>query len=410
MAYHRKMMHSFLISNYLAKEIINLKNITKWIPLKRKIKRALINYLVKEQTDFSVPNSFADSIKMLLVNGSSQYKLWLKRAIALDDVQTYLKRVNKFTQGSAKQFRSLPDIIEPYTPAEEEYDYGDITGYAYEGIELPSNNNIPEPTPGIYSKFILKDNIGLDVNKNSKNGYGNLYRDSSSHYEENSERLNIVTDLSKQKREINFKDITDIALTTLAYLSFGMFTLQVLMCIVMTKEDERNVMMLPFEVTESTDPIDEIEEIRRRKRSIEQNHSFAKIIDLSKFILISVEHISSLGRSSTISNETNIFCNLFSKLKLSLYQKSWISLAMFQNTSLWVKLITSATGMFSTQEGYDMAKTFYDKHNGQFGSAQHLIERSLRNIKEEVRWSEQNLPVIEQWIDNFLTHTQKTNA
>ncbi|XP_070070462.1 uncharacterized protein [Drosophila takahashii] len=233
MAYHRKMMHSFLISNYLAKEIINLKNITKWIPLKRKIKRALINYLVKEQTDFSVPNSFADSIKMLLVNGSSQYKLWLKRAIALDDVQTYLKRVNKFTQGSAKQFRSLPDIIEPYTPAEEEYDYGDITGYAYEGIELPSNNNIPEPTPGIYSKFILKDNIGLDVNKNSKNGYGNLYRDSSSHYEENSERLNIVTDLSKQKREINFKDITDIALTTLAYLSFGMFTLQVLMCIVM---------------------------------------------------------------------------------------------------------------------------------------------------------------------------------
>jgi len=66
--------------------------------------------------------------------------------------------------------------------------------------------------------------------------------------------------------------------------------------------------------------------------------------------------------------------------------------------------------MFSTQEGYDMAKSFYDKHNGQFGVAQHLVERSLRNIKEEVHWSELNLPVIEDWIDNFLSHTQNTNG
>lgn len=34
-------------------------------------------------------------------------------------------------------------------------------------------------------------------------------------------------------REIGLKDITDIALTTLAFLSFGMFILQVLMCITM---------------------------------------------------------------------------------------------------------------------------------------------------------------------------------
>jgi len=35
--------------------------------------------------------------------------------------------------------------------------------------------------------------------------------------------------------------------------------------------------MLPSEVTESTDPIDETEEIRRRKRSIEQNHTFKEV-------------------------------------------------------------------------------------------------------------------------------------
>ncbi|XP_052855315.1 aminopeptidase N [Drosophila gunungcola] len=83
----------------------------------------------------------------------------------------------------------------------------------------------------------------------------------------------------------------------------------------------------------------------------------------------------------------------------------------FENkTNLWGKLITSATGTLSTHDGYEMAKTFYNKHNGQFGSAQHLIERSLRNIKEEVHWSEQNFPVIEQWLDKFLSDNKLTTT
>ncbi|XP_043064421.1 aminopeptidase N isoform X2 [Drosophila ficusphila] len=84
---------------------------------------------------------------------------------------------------------------------------------------------------------------------------------------------------------------------------------------------------------------------------------------------------------------------------------------MFKNsTNLWNKLITSATGKFTTQEGYDTAKSFYNNHYGQFGRAQHIIERSLRNMKEEIQWSEQNLPVIEQWIDNYLSSTQFSNT
>lgn len=37
----------------------------------------------------------------------------------------------------------------------------------------------------------------------------------------------------KGSKEMGLKDFFDIALTTLAFLSFGMFTLQVLMCITM---------------------------------------------------------------------------------------------------------------------------------------------------------------------------------
>ncbi|XP_033241603.1 aminopeptidase N isoform X1 [Drosophila pseudoobscura] len=87
--------------------------------------------------------------------------------------------------------------------------------------------------------------------------------------------------------------------------------------------------------------------------------------------------------------------------------KNWTFIRQrFQTkTNLWDKLISSATGMFATQKGYNMVKDFYDQHLGQFGSAQHIIEKSLRNIKEEAQWSDQNLPVIEKWLETFLSNT-----
>lgn len=75
----------------------------------------------------------------------------------------------------------------------------------------------------------------------------------------------------------------------------------------------------------------------------------------------------------------------------------------FENkTNLWDNLISSATGVFTTQEGYDMVSQLYVQRQGEFGSAEHIIEKSLRNIKEETKWSDENLPVIEKWLDNFL--------
>lgn len=42
-----------------------------------------------------------------------------------------------------------------------------------------------------------------------------------------------VSDEKSSSKEMTLRDIFDIALTTLAFLSFGMFLLQVLMCITM---------------------------------------------------------------------------------------------------------------------------------------------------------------------------------
>lgn len=76
----------------------------------------------------------------------------------------------------------------------------------------------------------------------------------------------------------------------------------------------------------------------------------------------------------------------------------------FENkTNLWDNLISSATGSFTTQEGYDMVSELYVTRQGEFGSAEHIIEKSLKNIKEETKWSNQNLPIMAKWLDGFVS-------
>lgn len=63
-------------------------------------------------------------------------------------------------------------------------------------------------------------------------GYGGGY-ESSVHYEPPSTTHHHVYE--KPSKALGLKDLFDIALTTLAFLSFGLFILQVLMCITMTR-------------------------------------------------------------------------------------------------------------------------------------------------------------------------------
>ncbi|XP_022825011.1 aminopeptidase N [Spodoptera litura] len=71
-------------------------------------------------------------------------------------------------------------------------------------------------------------------------------------------------------------------------------------------------------------------------------------------------------------------------------------------TNLWDNLITSATSQFTTEEGLELVSQLYVTHQGQFASAEHIIEKSMRNIREEAKWSAENLPVIEAWLDKYL--------
>lgn len=56
-----------------------------------------------------------------------------------------------------------------------------------------------------------------------------------------------------------------------------------------------------------------------------------------------------------------------------------------------------------------MVSKLYVQRQGEFGTAQHIIEKSLKNIKEETKWSQENLPIIEKWLDNFLSQHKSSD-
>lgn len=49
-----------------------------------------------------------------------------------------------------------------------------------------------------------------------------------------------------------------------------------------------------------------------------------------------------------------------------------------------------------------MVSELYVEKQGDFGTAEFIVERALKNIKEETKWSDENLPIIEAWLDQYL--------
>lgn len=96
---------------------------------------------------------------------------------------------------------------------------------------------------------------------------------------------------------MGLKDLFDIALTTLAFLSFGMFILQVIMCVTMvvsgnfkqlvkvfikiphlqTKSSNTNsLVMMPMEEVDPGTP--DVEEVGRSRRSLPSGSSLTQVI------------------------------------------------------------------------------------------------------------------------------------
>nr|CAD7424699.1 unnamed protein product [Timema monikensis] len=102
---------------------------------------------------------------------------------------------------------------------------------------------------------------------------------------------------------------------------------------------------------------------------------------------------------SMLTGGSNGYITLFKFLT-----KNWdvLKLRFEEKPHMWEYLISCATSVFKTQEGYDMVSELYVARQGEFGTAESIMENSLKTIKEEARWSEENLPEMEAWLDNKL--------
>ncbi|XP_034665511.1 uncharacterized protein LOC117899540 [Drosophila subobscura] len=213
--------------------------------------------------------------------------------------------------------------------ADDSIDYGDLTGYALKGAYSLSNYR---PNAGILSSEAATDTFGSQIKQISKTGYENSYEDNNAH-EVRLEGPNAITDTSKQKLDISLKDITEIALTALAFFSFGMFTLQVLMCIAMSNEEGSNLMMLPVEATDTSDINDGTEEIRRKKRSTHNQITSGRVREVSILLLRSIDHYEHQKyKNSTIN--LNSYCKLFSSDNPS--HQRWIWILLYRLGDGWL--------------------------------------------------------------------------
>ncbi|CAG9815486.1 unnamed protein product [Phaedon cochleariae] len=108
---------------------------------------------------------------------------------------------------------------------------------------------------------------------------------------------------------------------------------------------------------------------------------------------------------SMLTGGANGYTSLFNFLR-----KNWdtIKIRFEEKPHLWNSLITSATTVFKTQEGLDLVSELYVERQTEFGTADFVIEKALRNIKEETKWSNDNLPVIEKWLDQYIIMNDKS--
>ncbi|XP_058453586.1 uncharacterized protein LOC131431737 [Malaya genurostris] len=252
MKFHRKMINSYLCHGFLANQLMS-----EVMPRTDKFsKRTGTSPMMTENDYLNVRNS------MLYDQGSSGYKDWLSKTSTLDDIhRNYLSQSIPVNNNSLHHRTDSPRATE-----DDYFDEGFITGYAVQQSD---------PQPGYHSSFNSYQNpypvygpqapFSKDFHQHElllgEASYDSARGDYSYYHP--------MIDIEEKSvgKGIGLRDLFDIALTTLAFLSFGMFILQVIMCITMTKTDA-NMMMIPTVDGGEIDGAAEVEIRRRTARSL----------------------------------------------------------------------------------------------------------------------------------------------
>ncbi|XP_018402712.1 PREDICTED: uncharacterized protein LOC108779735 [Cyphomyrmex costatus] len=221
MEYHRKRMNEYLCHGYIAEEIF------KEVSTPR-VKRHPESSSSNLNHNFLSDDNVTIHDKLLADEGSTKYKNWLQRMTTLNDVYRHYaphKIIKK------KQDIQHDDI--------EEFD-GEVTGYAMQA-PLPSNGKV-----GIYDPSHEDDVLPSSTGHHAFH-YGSLlgHHHGGDHYGHHADFFPFAHEeyyyhhqdheedhkpsYSKGKgSELSLKEFFEIALTALAFLSFGLFIIQLI--------------------------------------------------------------------------------------------------------------------------------------------------------------------------------------
>lgn len=269
MKFHRKMMNEYQATSFLAHQVLDDFMKPPENIIEKRIGQG------KEQN-------------MLFDQGSEGYKNWLEKTTTLDDVQNHFKnRTARRKNHDFKRRQGFDYSDYEYYDDNEKIDFseGEISGFAIQNTDDSQTLSVasdkvffahPTETTGISEPIFAIPTVHSLLPK-SGHGWksaptGNSHGWSpppTGHdsWDDGGGGGHTEIHESTEKKELGFKEIVDVALTTLAFLSFGMFFLQVILCITMNKEDSSStMMMMPMEANPQMTDFDIVEEIRRRKR------------------------------------------------------------------------------------------------------------------------------------------------
>ncbi|XP_055642072.1 uncharacterized protein LOC129778920 [Toxorhynchites rutilus septentrionalis] len=258
MGFHRKMINKYRCNGFLAKQLIS-----EIIPVTLSISKRF-----GTSPTMSENSSQTSKDAMLFDQGSSGYKDWLSKSTTLEDIHRNYLSPSTSPSNTTNHANHRSDSFQPSNPRvsdEDEYfDEGVITGYAIQqpDPQQPINHAYPNYHTMGYNpyQFGAHHRLSYAPKLYQHPRSDQLHPSRASHQQEllkgeapqNAARGDYSYHPAIEIEEkgigkgLDLKDLFDIALTTLAFLSFGMFILQVIMCVTMTSNDA-NMMVIPME-------------------------------------------------------------------------------------------------------------------------------------------------------------------
>ncbi|CAG9560018.1 unnamed protein product [Danaus chrysippus] len=271
--FHRKMMNEYQCRNYVAEQILEEmgKNVVQ-----RRVGKPFEGVFFKRSQDMR--NS------LLYDPGSGNYQDWLAKVMAFNDLYRQYNTTVNTSQFEGQQRSG-------YEVRETDLGLGDSDGLMYDvskhvgGYEYSMQ---PPPPPLYHHPHEVHEEYGVE----------------------------------RESHGLGIAELFDISLTGIAFLSFGMFILQVLMCITMNHPQPQVMQMV-----DNTDNVN-VDDVFRVRREAETKYSMRKLNSIARYALMAIkpQSPSCLYRTLCLGNKQVREMNDGSKYWLPLWYAgvSWI--------------------------------------------------------------------------------------